>query len=293
MTAIKKNAKLSYYVYIFIGTGLMAIAIACIYDQVGLVTGGFTGLGIIIKNISSGIYPGGIPIWVTNTVLNIPVFILAYMLKGGKFVGRTLFGAIMLSAWLYIIPSIDLTEKDMLLAALFGGVFTGTGMGFVLRGNATTGGTDMVSALIQLKLRHYTVVQIMQVIDGAIVIIGMFIYGIRPTLYSVAAIYITTKVSDAILEGFNFSKVAYIITDHYEEIANKLMAELDRGATGLHATGMYTGTDKCVLYCVVSKKQIVTLKEIVVDIDPEAFVIVSDVREVLGEGFQDYTKLNG
>ncbi|MGN0427248.1 MAG: YitT family protein [Agathobacter sp.] len=293
MTAIKKNAKLSYYVYIFIGTGLMAIAIQCIYDQVGLVTGGFTGLGIIIKNISSGIYPGGIPIWVTNTVLNIPVFILAYMLKGGKFVGRTLFGAIMLSAWLYIIPSIDLTEKDMLLAALFGGVFTGTGMGFVLRGNATTGGTDMVSALIQLKLRHYTVVQIMQVIDGAIVIIGMFIYGIRPTLYAVAAIYITTKVSDAILEGFNFSKAAYIITDHYEEIANKLMAELDRGATGLHATGMYTGTDKCMLYCVVSKKQIVTLKEIVVDIDPEAFVIVSDVREVLGEGFQDYTKLNG
>lgn len=293
MTAIKKNAKLFYYIYIFIGTGLVAVAISCIYDQVGLVTGGFTGLGIIIKNISSGIYPGGIPIWLTNTVLNIPVFILAYMLKGGKFVGRTLFGTIMLSVWLYIIPGVDLTEKDMLLAALFGGVFTGTGMGLVLRGNATTGGTDMVSALIQLKLRHYTVVQIMQVIDGAIVIAGMFIYGIRPALYAVAAIYITTKVSDAILEGFNFSKAAYIITDHYEEVAKKLMMELDRGATGLHATGMYTGTDKCVLYCVVSKKQIVALKEIVVDIDPEAFVIVSDVREVLGEGFQDYTKWNG
>ncbi len=293
MTAIKKITKLSYYIYILIGTGLVAVSLQCIYDQVGLVTGGFTGLGIVIKNLTSGLYPGGIPLWVTNTILNIPVFIVAYLLKGGKFVGRTLFGTVMLSVWLYIIPGIDLTEQDMLLAALFGGVFMGAGMGFVLRGNATTGGTDMVAALIQLKLRHYTVVQIMQFIDGAIVIVGMFIYGIRPALYAVAAIYITTKVSDAILEGFKFSKAAYIITDHYEEIAQKLMQELDRGATGLHATGMYTGTDKCVLYCVVSKKQIVTVKEIVVDIDPNAFVIVSDVREVLGEGFQDYKKMNG
>lgn len=292
MRSLKKHPKLSYYIYIIIGTCLMGISYQCIYDQVGLVTGGFTGLGIVIKNLSQAIYPGGIPLWLTNTVLNIPVFILAYMLKGGKFVGRTIFGTAMLSVWLYIIPGIDLTEGDILLAALFGGVFAGAGMGFVLRGNATTGGTDMVAALIQLKLRHLSVVQIMQFLDGAIVVIGMFIYGIRPTLYAVAAIYITTKVSDAILEGFKFSKAAYIITDHYDEIAKRLMMELDRGATGLHATGMYTGNDKCVLYCVVSKKQIVTVKEIVVEIDPDAFVIVSDVREVLGEGFQDYKKLS-
>ena len=101
----------------------------------------------------------------------------------------------------------------------------------------------------------------------------------------------TTKVSDAILEGFKYSKAAYIITDKYEEVAKVLMEELDRGATGLKATGMYTGKDRCVLYCVVSKKQIVTLKEIVVNIDPKAFVIVSDVREVLGEGFLDYKEI--
>lgn len=293
MPKFKKSTRFEYYLYIVLGTCMMGVAYQCIYDQVGLITGGFTGLGIILKSLTIHIVPGGIPLWLTNIALNVPVFILAYLLKGGKFVGRTLFGTIMLSVWLYIIPGMDLTEGDMLLAALFGGVFAGAGMGFVLRGNATTGGTDMVAALIQLKIRHYTVAQIMQFVDGLIVVIGLFIYGIRTTLYAVAAIYITTKVSDAILEGFKFSKAAYIITDHYDQIAERLMAELDRGATGLHATGMYTGKDKCVLYCVVSKKQILTLKEIVAEIDPAAFVIVSDVREVLGEGFGDYKKLNG
>lgn len=146
----------------------------------------------------------------------------------------------------------------------------------------------MVAALIQLKIRHYNVAQIMQILDGAIVVLGFFVFGLRPSLYAIVAIFVTTKVSDAILEGFKYSKAAYIITDKYEEVAQVLMEELDRGATGLKATGMYTGRDRCVLYCVVSKKQIVTLKEIVVNIDPKAFVIVSDVREVLGEGFLDY-----
>ena len=191
----------------------------------------------------------------------------------------------------YILPVIDLAQGDMLLVALFGGVFSGAGMGMVLRANATTGGTDMVAALIQLKIRHYNVAQIMQVLDGAIVILGFFVFGLRPSLYAIVAIFVTTKVSDAILEGFKYSKAAYIITDKYEEVAKVLMEELDRGATGLKATGMYTGKDRCVLYCVVSKKQIVTLKEIVVNIDPKAFVIVSDVREVLGEGFLDYKEI--
>jgi uncharacterized membrane-anchored protein YitT (DUF2179 family) len=162
-------------------------------------------------------------------------------------------------------------------------------MGLVLRANATTGGTDMVAALIRLRIRHYNVAQIMQILDGAIVILGFFVFGLRASLYAIVAIYVTTQVSDAILEGFKFSKAAYIITDHYDEIAEALMTELDRGVTGLKATGMYTGKDRCVLYCVVSKKQIVALKELVVEIDPCAFVIVSDVREVLGEGFLDNT----
>ena len=274
--------------YIILGTGIMATGIQCIYDPIGLVTGGFTGLAIIVKSVSAVFVDGGIPLWLTNVMLNVPVFLYAYIRMGRKYIGRTAFGTVMLSVWLYLIPSIDLTEGDFLLAALFGGVFCGGGMGLILRGNATTGGTDLVASLIQQRLRHYSVVQIMFVLDGLIVLAGMFIFGIHPTLYAIVAIFVTTKVGDAVLEGFKYSKAAYIITDSYEEVAEVLMRDLDRGMTGLMAKGMYTGRDKCVLYCVVSRKQIVTLKELVVGIDPNAFVIVSDVHEVLGEGFQEY-----
>lgn len=283
--------KLSYFLLIIAGTAGVAFAVQCMYDPCGLVTGGFSGIAIIIKSLTEHIIPGGVSLWLTNLLLNIPVFIVAYIKMGKRFIGRTLFGTVMLSVWLYVLPVIDLAQGDMLLVALFGGVFSGAGMGMVLRANATTGGTDMVAALIQLKIRHYNVAQIMQILDGAIVILGFFVFGLRPSLYAIVAIFVTTKVSDTILEGFKYSKAAYIITDKYEEVAKVLMEELDRGATGLKATGMYTGKDRCVLYCVVSKKQIVTLKEIVVNIDPKAFVIVSDVREVLGEGFLDYKEI--
>ena len=130
----------------------------------------------------------------------------------------------------------------------------------------------------------------MQFVDFIIIGIGLMIFGLRSTLYAIIAITIASRTSDTILEGFKFSKAGYIITDKYDEIAETLLETLDRGVTGLEARGMYTGDEKCVLYCVVSKKEIVNLKEIVVRIDPKAFVIVSDVREVLGEGFQEYTK---
>ncbi len=277
------------YVLILVGTAVMALAIQCIYDRVGLVTGGFTGLTIIIRNITKSVISGGIPLWFANIVLNIPVFIYSYVKFGKKFVGRTLFATIMLSVWLYIIPGVDLSGDDYLLAALFGGAFTGVGMGIVLRAGATTGGTDMVAALIQTKMRHYSVVQIMQVMDAAIVIAGLYVFGLRSTLYAVVSIFVSTKVSDGFLEGFQNSKAALIITNHHKEVAARVMDELGRGVTGMDAKGMYTQDYKCVLYCVVSRKEIVQLKEIVNDVDPDAFVIVSDVREVLGEGFMEYS----
>jgi uncharacterized membrane-anchored protein YitT (DUF2179 family) len=286
------ETKIRYYLLILVGTAGVAFSIQCLYDPCGLVTGGFSGIAIIVKNLTAGIFRGGIPLWLTNTVLNIPVFLVAFVKMGKRFVGRTLLGTVLLSAWLYIIPSVDLAQGDLLLAAVFGGVFSGAGMGLVLRANATTGGTDMVASLIHRRVRHYNIAQIMQVLDGSIVVLGFFVFGLRASLYAIVAIYVTTQVSDAILEGFKFSKAAYIITDHYEEIAKLLMEELDRGATGLKATGMYTGKERCVLYCVVSKKQIVSVKELVVRVDPQAFIIVSDVREVLGEGFLDYKEVS-
>lgn len=273
-----------------IGTGLVATAIQCIYDPISLVTGGFTGLAIIVKAVTSRMIPGGIPLWLTNIALNIPVFLAAWKIKGKRFIGRTLVGTFLLSAWLYVIPSIDLTQGDYILAAVFGGVIGGVGMGLILLAKATTGGTDMVATLVQHYVRHYSIVQIMQILDALVVLCGFYVFGIRAALYAIVAIFITSKVSDALMEGFKFSKAAFIITDKYELVAKCILEDLDRGVTGLMAKGMYSGADKCMLYCVVSQKEIVQVKEIVAEVDPNAFVIVSDAREVLGEGFLEYSK---
>ena len=273
------------YLFIFMGTGIMALAIQCIFEPIGLVTGGFSGIAIIIRKMTAGIVEGGVPLWLTNLALNVPVFIAALIIKGRKFLGRTVIGTVLLSFWLYVIPQVDLTQGDYMLSAVFGGVITGIGIGFVLLAKATTGGTDMVSALIQKYVRHYSVVQILQVIDGMVVLAGLYVFGLKPALYAIVAIFITSKVSDALMEGMKYSKAAFIITDYYKEIADAIMTQLDRGLTGLDATGMYSGDKKTVLYCVVSKKEIVELKDIVAKIDPKAFVIETAAREVFGEGF--------
>lgn len=289
MNTMEQNKNIvAAYLKIIIGTGIMSLAIKCIYDPISLVTGGFTGVAILVKKMTETFMGTGVPLWLTNIVLNIPVFLVAWRIKGKKFIGRTAMATVMLSVWLYVIPEIDLVGGDYILSAIFGGVLTGIGLGMIFWANATTGGTDMVSALIQMKLKHYSVAQILQVLDGIIVLIGLYVFGLKPALYAIVAIFIVSKVTDTMLEGMKFSKAAYIITDRYEEMAQAILKELDRGVTGLEARGMYSGERKCMLYCVVSKKEIVSLKELVTKIDGNAFVIVGDVREVLGEGFMEY-----
>lgn len=281
---MKYYGKRPYYaelLLMFLGTAMIALGIQWLYDPAGLVTGGVTGAAIIVKSLSGG----KIPLWFTNILFNIPVFLIAWRVKGKRFIGRTLIGTVMLSLWLYIIPAGDMAKGDYILAAVFGGVISGAGMGFVLLARATTGGTDMMAVLVQSRLRHYSVVQILQVIDGIVVLAGLYVFGIQAGLYAIVAIFVTSKISDALLEGMKYSKTAFIITSRSQEVAETIMERLDRGVTGLFAKGMYSGEEKCVLYCVVEPKQIVELKDIVAEFDPDAFVIVSDAREVLGEGF--------
>lgn len=280
----KRNPVFLYFL-IIAGTGILAFAIKCIFDPVGLVTGGFTGIAILLKSLTEFFYEGGIPLWFANLALNVPFFVIALKLKGKRFIWRTAFATGLLSVWLYVIPDMDFAAGDYILAAIFGGVLSGIAMGTILWANATTGGTEMVALLLQGWLKHYSVAQIMQVLDGIVVLAGVYVFGLRPSMYAIMAIYISSKVTDTILEGMKFSKAAYIVTDYYEEIAKQIMGELERGVTGLAAHGMYSGAEKCVLYCVVSKKEIVRLKELVHQIDENAFVVVGDVREVLGEGF--------
>lgn len=283
-----KRSLVMDYLCIVIGTGLMGIAIQSLFDPLGLVMGGFTGIAIIVKQLTLDKIPGGIPLWVTNIVLNIPVFICAIKIKGKRFVGRTAFATFMLSFWLFCLPSWNIAQGDYMLTAIYGGAIQGLGIGFVLLAKATTGGTDMVATLIQHYLKHFSIVQIMMVIDGLVVIGGAFEFGMQSVLYAVVAIFITSKMSDALMEGIKYSKAAFIITDEVDKVSEAIMGRMNRGVTGISAKGMYSGDEKDMLYCVVSKKEIVDLKELVMTLDPHAFVIVTDAREVLGEGFLEY-----
>ncbi|MFA9376724.1 MAG: YitT family protein [Lachnotalea sp.] len=270
------------YFLMTLGTCLMAISINSIYDPITMVTGGFTGIAIIVKAFFN------MPLWLTNLILNVPVFIIGIKIKGFKFLARTLYSTGALSVWLLVLPRFDIMMDDYILAAIFGGVICGVGIGMVFLARATTGGTDMVAAFIQHYYRHYSIAQILQIIDAAVVLVGAYIFGINKALYAIISIYVVSQVSDGIMEGLHFSKLAYIITDKQDEVANAIMTTLDRGATGIDATGMYSSSEKKLLLCVVSKKEIVQVKDIVTKIDNCAFVIVSDVREVLGEGFIEY-----
>ena len=270
--------------FIVTGTFLMALGINLAFDPMGLVSGGVTGLAIVVKYVTSGIIDGGIPVWLTNLMFNGPLFLIAFFSKGWKYIAKTMFATIMLSGWIYVLPVYQLFD-DYILATLFGGVMTGAGIGLVFARMATTGGTDLLSALVHEKLKHFSIPQLLAVVDGAIVVLGAVVFGIENAMYAIVVVYLCSKISDSMLQGMKYAKMAHIISDKAEEIAEVILTDVDRGATGVNVQGMYSKTEKKMLICVVDKKEIVELIDIVHKIDPSAFVIVNDVREVMGEGF--------
>lgn len=275
--------------YIFAGTFLMALGINLAFDPMGLVCGGVTGLAIVVKYLTGFILDGGIPVWLSNLLFNGPLFVVALIKKGKKYIAKTMFATVMLSVWIYLVPIYQLFD-DYVLATLFGGVMTGAGIGMVLSRMATTGGTDLLSALIHDKLKHITIPQLLAITDGAIVLLGAVVFGVENAMYAICVVYICAKISDGMLEGLKFAKMAHIISDKAEEIAEIILKDVDRGATGVKVQGMYSKEEKKMLICVVTKKEIVELIDIVHKIDPSAFVIVNDVHEVRGEGFIEITQ---
>lgn len=284
-----KYLKIIYkYAILVLGAFFMALAVNLIFEPFGLVTGGVSGIAIVIKHITEPIIEGGVPIWLTNMLLNVPLFFLAFWMKGKRYIINVLIGTIIFTLALYIIPIYNLQLEDKLLGALFGGALTGLGIGLIFSVSSSTGGTDLMAVLIHEKKRHISAPQILNIIDGAIIVSGAMVFGLSNALYAIIAVFVTTKVSDGILEGLKFAKMAYIISDEYEKIAQAILTSMDRGVTGVYAKGMYSNKDKKMLFCVVSKKEIVQLIEIAKKMDPNSFVIVSDVREVMGEGFIEY-----
>lgn len=270
---------------ILLGTGLLAFSIKSIYEPCGMVIGGFSGVAIIVKHLTQGLLEGGIPLGITTFCLNIPGFILAYPRKGANFVKKTIISTLLVSIWLMILPEYKLAPDDYLLTAIAGGVIGGAGIGIVLLAGSSTGGTDMVATLLQVKLPYYSVAQIMAGVDAIIMLASVYLFGIQAVLYAGVSLFIHAKVTDAFVLGTHFAKSVYIITEKPELIAEAIMERLQRGVTGIVAEGMYTGNEKKMLFCVVSKKEVVKIKQLVLENDRRAFVIVGEAKEVLGEGF--------
>jgi len=277
------------YFLITVGVSLVAIAIQVFFAQYSMVTGGFTGIAIIAEHLSSQ-FGMTVPIWLTTLTLNVPVIIIALRVRGFRFVVKTLYSIGVLTTVLYFAEAIPYIEMDLTLAAVFGGVLQGVGLGLVFRCGASCGGTDLVANIINKFRPHMPIQRILLMVDFCVIMLGFFIFGPLRAMYAIIAVYITTKVVERILEGLNFAKAAFIISQKPEEVANVIMERLGRGVTGLHGRGMYTGGEKNVMLCAVSPKEIITLKNIVYEIDPAAFVMVADVREVLGEGFTETAK---
>ncbi len=285
MKFFRSQSKVRDLIFILAGTLMMAVAVNMVYDPLGMVTGGVTGIGIVIRHLTRDLLTDGIPVWLTNALCNIPLFLAAVLVLGKRFLGKTLLATVTMTVFLYLLPVTPLFSEDYLLASVFGGVIAGAGIGLVLAASATTGGTDLLCALIHKRLKHISVPQLLIVVDGLVVLGGVAVFGINESLYAAIAIFITAKMSDGILEGLKFSKMAYIISEKSDAIAQEIMEKLDRGVTALNATGMYSGKERKVLLCVVSKKEIAAVLDIVNKNDRSAFVIISDAREVMGEGF--------
>jgi uncharacterized membrane-anchored protein YitT (DUF2179 family) len=283
-----KLSSLKPYLLIIIGDMLLACGITIFLEPHQLVTGGVSGLAIIIADYT-GRAGFTIPIWLTNLALNVPLFLLGLRTMGRRFLIRTAFATGFLSVALFITGFFPpLPEIDLTLAALFGGVSSGLGLGLVFKSMATTGGSDLLAGILHRHwLRHYSISKILFAVDSLIIIFGLVVFGPVNAMYAVVAVFVTSKVSDTMLEGLSFAKAAFIISDHTDTIAEGVLHKLNRGATDFSGRGMYTRKQKNMLLCVVSAKEIAGLKALVHEVDAQAFVIVADVHEVLGEGFKE------
>ena len=277
------------YLWIIFGTLLMALATNLFYTPAQMVPGGFTGLAIIMQHVTQSVVPGGIPVWVNNIILNVPLILLAIRVRGWKFMRRTLLAASLFSLWLFVLPEYDMVQGDYLLTAVIGGAFMGAGLGYVFLGKATTGGTDTLAALFQKLLPHVSVAKILPYLDGVVILLSLWIFGLQVSLYAVITVVLCGRIADEVISGSKNAFLAYIISDQGDEIAARIMEEMERGVTRLSGTGMYTGSERTVLFCAVSKKQTALLKEIVWECDEKAFLVLNDAREVRGEGFLGYS----
>lgn len=284
-TSLKKH--LTAFLMITLASAVYAVGFVWCFAPNSIAFGGITGLAQIVNHL----FPD-IPVGVTVIVLNVPLFILGWKFIGGRLLVSSLYAMFISSVFIDLFTTLyDWQPMEPLLACIFGGLFTGISLGLVFQQGATTGGTDLAARLLKLKLAWLPMGKLLMIIDLiAIVLVALVFRTLNSMLYGLVALYISSLVMDGVLYGLDTAKVAYIISDRNEEISHRLVHNLDRGVTILHGEGAYTGSDKKVLMCAFKQREIAAIKAAVKEIDPNAFLIVCNAHEVLGEGFRSYKK---
>ena len=281
------NLKKRDWFFLLAGTALMAIGAEGFFEHADLVAGGITGIGIMLDAWTSVRFDVHIPLWFVNFAGNLPLFLIAWKRKGKDFVSRSMLAAGLFSLMLYVEELFPLYSRDPLLAAVFGGTALGIGLGLVLSVDSTTGGVELAATLLHLKFRSVSVPRFIFILDAAIILTGMAFFGVEMGLYAILAVFITDQFLGWVVEGPSYARAAWIISEKSEEISGALMTELGRGVTAFSAAGKYTGQEREVLFCVFSQKEVHSVKSIIMNIDKNAFFLVTDIREVLGKGFAD------
>ncbi len=268
------------YIGILFGSFVTALGVNALQVPNRIAAGGAAGIATIVYHLT-GFEPG-----LTLLLINIPLLLISGFVIGWRFSWFSVFGGLATSGWVYATSNITPWTDDPVLGALYGGVVTGIGIGIVFRSRGSTGGTDLAAGLLR-RLTGLPIGTALLLIDTLIVGGAGFVFGPDLAMYALLSIFVCTRVIDYVQEGFFGVKALLIVSDAGEAIADQIMNELERGVTYLHSEGSFSGQPKKTLLVVVSRPEIITVKTLVQAIDEQAFVIVMDAREVLGEGFQD------
>ncbi|MFZ7943051.1 MULTISPECIES: YitT family protein [Bacillaceae] len=274
--------KIKNILFILLGAAIMSFGLVNFNMQNKLAEGGFTGITLLFYFLVD---------WdpsYTNLILNIPLFFIGWKLLGRNAFLYTIIGTVGVSVFLWIFQrnTIDMPlQHDLTLAALFAGVFTGIGLGVIFRYGGTTGGVDIIARLVQ-KYAGWNIGKTMFLFDACVIALSLFTYlNYKQAMYTLVAVFVGARVIDFMQEGAYSARGAMIISENNEQIANKIMEEMERGVTALRGYGSYTKNERDVLYCVVAKNELIRLKNIITSVDPHAFISVSVVHDVHGEGF--------
>ncbi len=277
-----KDERVRAWLMIVLGCLVGAAAYPLFLVPNAIAPGGLTGVATILNYLFSW------PVGAVSMLLNLPLFVLGYKTMGRTFAFRSLVATILFSVFIDLLPLPSLTD-DILLGSVYGGILLGIGLGLILRGGATTGGSDMVARMVHHRFPVISVGMFLFLIDCCVILCAAFTMSARAALYALICIFVSDKMLDLVLSGIGTSKACFIISDVPEQISKRIMDDMERGVTLLNATGAYSGRDRRVILSVVAGREVMTLKKIVREEDPRAFLFITDTHETLGEGFGNLT----